>query len=164
MVASQCRTTTSRTMSSSTQGSSGWCFLFYVSKLFLIASFWIRWKSFFQSTVDRNINLQNLKRASAFIDIMDRHLDTVRHSLLNVVDVILLIPVFQEAQDFLSYYRDVLAKDKMITNKGIYKRYVCGWLCLLRRPSQRYEIEWIGREGLAPETHDAYLKVECALN
>ena len=22
----------------------------------------------------------------------------------------------------------------------------------------RYEIEWIGREGLAPETHDAYLK------
>jgi hypothetical protein len=23
----------------------------------------------------------------------------------------------------------------------------------------RYEIEWIGREGLAPETHDAYLKV-----
>ena len=80
----------------------------------------------FQSTVDRNINLQNLKRASAFIDIMDRHLDTVRHSLLNVVDVILLIPVFQEAQDFLSYYRDVLAKDKMITNKGIYKRYVCG--------------------------------------
>ena len=28
----------------------------------------------------------------------------------------------------------------------------------------RYEIEWIGREGLAPETHDAYLKVECVLN
>ena len=39
--------------------------------------------------------------------------------------------------------RDVLAKDKMLNNKGIY---------------QRYEIEWIGREGLAPETHDAYLK------
>ena len=72
----------------------------------------------------RNINLQNLKRASAFIDIMDRHID-------------------QEAQDFLTYYRDVLAKNKMIKNKGIYKRY---------------EIEWIGREGLAPETHDAYLK------
>jgi hypothetical protein len=34
----------------------------------------------------RNINLQNLKRASAFIDIMDRHVD-------------------QEAQDFLTYYR-----------------------------------------------------------
>ena len=32
---------------------------------------------------------------------------------------------------------------KMLDNKGIYKRY---------------EIEWIGREGLAPETHDAYLK------
>ena len=72
----------------------------------------------------RNINLQNLKRASAFIDIMDRHVD-------------------QEAQDFLTYYRDVLAKNKMLNNKGIYKRY---------------EIEWIGREGLAPETHDAYLK------
>ncbi|XP_023324790.1 NACHT and WD repeat domain-containing protein 2 [Eurytemora carolleeae] len=72
----------------------------------------------------RNINLQNLKRASAFIDIMDRHVD-------------------QEAQDFLTYYRDVLAKNKMLKNKGIYKRY---------------EIEWIGREGLAPETHDAYLK------
>ena len=72
----------------------------------------------------RNINLQNLKRASAFIDIMDRHID-------------------QEAQDFLSFYRDVLAKNKMLDNKGIYKRY---------------EIEWIGREGLAPETHDAYLK------
>ena len=27
----------------------------------------------------------------------------------------------------------------------------------------RYEIEWIGREGLAPETHDAYLKVVFAL-
>ena len=50
-----------------------------------------------------NINLQNLKRASAFIDIMDRHID-------------------QEAQDFLSYYRDVLAKNKMLNNKGIYKR------------------------------------------
>ena len=72
----------------------------------------------------RNINLQNLKRASAFIDIMNRHVD-------------------QEAQDFLSQYRDVLARQKMEKNKGIYKRF---------------EIEWIGREGLAPETHDAYLK------
>ena len=52
-----------------------------------------------------NINLQNLKRASAFIDIMDRHID-------------------QEAQEFLSYYRDVLAKNKMLNNKGIYKRWV----------------------------------------
>ena len=52
-----------------------------------------------------NINLQNLKRASAFIDIMDRHID-------------------QEAQDFLTYYRDVLAKDKMLNNKGIYKRFL----------------------------------------
>ena len=49
-------------------------------------------KSFdFQSTVDRNINLQNLKRASAFIDIMDRHLDTV---------FLFSIPVFH----IISYY------------------------------------------------------------
>ena len=56
----------------------------------------------------KNINLQNLKRASAFIDIMDRHVD-------------------QEAQDFLTYYRDVLAKNKMLDNKGIYKRYDSHW-------------------------------------
>ena len=49
----------------------------------------------------KNINMQNLKRASAFIDIMDRHVD-------------------QEAQDFLTQYRDVLAKNKMLSNKGIY--------------------------------------------
>ena len=71
-----------------------------------------------------NINLQNLRRASAFIDIMDRRID-------------------QEAQDFLTYYRDTLAKNKMLNNKGIYKRY---------------EIEWIGREGLDNATHDAFLK------
>ena len=61
----------------------------------------------------------------------------------------------------MSYYRDVLAKDKMITNKGIYKRYRC-FECriFLGDLFQRYEIEWIGREGLAPETHDAYLKVK----
>ena len=56
----------------------------------------------------KNINLQNQKRASAFIDIMDRHVD-------------------QEAQDFLTHYRDVLAKEKMIKNKGIYKRYEIEW-------------------------------------
>ena len=61
-----------------------------------------------------NINLQNLKQASAFIDIMDRRID-------------------QEAQDFLTYYRDTLAKNKLLNNKGIYKRY---------------EIEWIGRKDL----------------
>jgi hypothetical protein len=47
------------------------------------------------------------------------------------------------------FFRDVLAKDKMLNNKGVY---------------QRYEIEWIGREGLAPETHDAYLKVSLLVN
>ena len=38
--------------------------------------------------------------------------------------------MLQEAQDFLDYYRDVLAKDKMIMNKGIYKR--CTGLLLMR--------------------------------
>ena len=76
----------------------------------------------------RNINLQNLKRASAFIDIMDRHLDKV--FLGNIPHLDLTLNPFhtctcvQEAQDFLDYYRDVLAKDKMIVNKGIYKRSV----------------------------------------
>ena len=62
----------------------------------------------------------------------------------------------------MSYYRDVLAKDKMITNKGIYKRYTWFFECriFLGDLYSRYEIEWIGREGLAPETHDAYLKVK----
>ena len=31
----------------------------------------------------------------------------------------------------------------MLNNKGIYRRF---------------EIEWVGREGLAPETHDTYLR------
>ena len=60
----------------------------------------------------KNINLQNLKRASAFIDIMDRHID-------------------QEAQDFLPHYRDVLAKNKMLDNKVIYKRYELLHYCAL---------------------------------
>jgi hypothetical protein len=70
-----------------------------------------------------NINLQNLKRASAFIDIADRRLD-------------------QEALDLLAHYRDVLLPKKMKDHNTIYKKYT---------------IEWIGREGLAPETHEDYL-------
>ena len=70
-----------------------------------------------------NINLQNLKRASAFIDIQDRHVD-------------------EEAQQLLTDYRDNRAKMKMLDNKGVYKRY---------------EIEWVGREGLSPDTHEDYL-------
>ena len=67
-----------------------------------------------------NINLQNLKRASAFIDIADRKLD-------------------QEAIDLLAHYRDVLLPKKMKEHNCIYKKY---------------NIEWIGREGLATETHE----------
>ena len=70
-----------------------------------------------------NINLQNLKRASAFIDIADRKID-------------------QEAIDLLAHYRDVLLPKKMKETQTIYKKYT---------------IEWIGREGLAPETHEDYL-------
>lgn len=70
-----------------------------------------------------NINLQNLKRASAFIDIADRKVD-------------------QEAVKLLATYRDELLPKKMKEHNGIYKRY---------------NIEWIGREGLAPETHEEYL-------
>ena len=70
-----------------------------------------------------NINLQNLKRASAFIDINDRKVD-------------------QEAIKLLAHYRDELLPQKMKSNNAIYKRY---------------NVEWIGREGLAPETHEEYL-------
>ena len=48
----------------------------------------------------------------------------------------------EEAQLLLTDYRDSKARKKMTENRAIY---------------QRYEIEWIGREGLAPETHEEYL-------
>ena len=70
-----------------------------------------------------NINLQNLKRASAFIDIADRKVD-------------------QEAIKLLAIYRDEKLPKKMKEHNAIYKRY---------------NVEWIGREGLAPETHEEYL-------
>ena len=70
-----------------------------------------------------NINLQNLKRASAFIDIQDRQVD-------------------HEAVKLLARYRDELLPKKMHENKAIYKKY---------------HVEWIGREGLAPDTHEDYL-------
>ena len=70
-----------------------------------------------------NINLQNLKRASAFIDIADRKVD-------------------EEAVGLLAHYRDKLLPKKMKLETGIYKKY---------------HVEWIGREGLATETHEEYL-------
>ena len=70
-----------------------------------------------------NINLQNLKRASAFIDIQDRKVD-------------------QEAIKLLAHYRDVLLPKKMKDHGAIYKKY---------------NVEWIGREGLASETHEEFL-------
>jgi hypothetical protein len=52
-----------------------------------------------------NINLQNLKRASAFIDIQDRKVDA-------------------EAIKLLSNYRDELLPEKMKEHNGIYKRCI----------------------------------------
>ena len=51
-------------------------------------------------------------------------------------------PSTQEAIKLLSHYRDELLPQKMKENNGIYKKY---------------NIEWIGREGLSPETHEEYL-------
>ena len=50
-----------------------------------------------------NINMQNLKRASAFIDVADRKVD-------------------QEAIKLLATYRDELLPKKMKSENGIYKR------------------------------------------
>ena len=70
-----------------------------------------------------NINLQNLKRASAFIDMQDRKVD-------------------QEGVGLLAKYRDGLLPKKMEKHNAIYKKYV---------------VDWLGREGLAVETHEEYL-------
>ena len=67
--------------------------------------------------------MQNLKRASAFIDIQERKVD-------------------DEAVKLLARYRDDLLPKKMSANSGIIKRY---------------NVEWVGREGLASETHEEYL-------
>ena len=115
-------------------------------------------KSFdFQSTVDRNINLQNLKRASAFIDIMDRHLDTVLNILPDRFCHIANTHI-PGSPGLLELLQGRPGQGQDDQQQGDLQE-VRGWLCL-QRPSHRYEIEWIGREGLAPETHDAYLKVE----
>ena len=42
----------------------------------------------------------------------------------------------------LADYRDNRARRKMLDNRATY---------------MRYELEWIGREGLSPETHEDYL-------
>lgn len=69
-----------------------------------------------------NINLQNLKKASLFVDIINRNLDV-------------------ESTKLLANLRDERLPDKI-------------------EPSnlQKYTVEWIGREGLDPETHEEYLK------
>ncbi|KAH1018594.1 hypothetical protein HUJ05_006333 [Dendroctonus ponderosae] len=69
-----------------------------------------------------NINLQNLKKASLFVDIINRSLDT-------------------ESSKLLGDLRDVRLPNKIETSNF-----------------QKYTVEWIGREGLDPETHEEYLK------
>ncbi|XP_053618962.1 NACHT and WD repeat domain-containing protein 2 [Plodia interpunctella] len=68
-----------------------------------------------------NINLQNLKKASNFVDILNRSLDT-------------------EASKLLADLRDVRLPEKIETTN-----------------IQKYTVEWIGRDGLDPETHGEYL-------
>ena len=59
-----------------------------------------------------------------------------------VISLFCVRHVDEEAQQLLTDYRDNRARKKMLDQKGIYKRY---------------EIEWIGREGLSPDTHEEYL-------
>ncbi|XP_030746594.1 NACHT and WD repeat domain-containing protein 2 [Sitophilus oryzae] len=69
-----------------------------------------------------NINLQNLKKASLFVDIINRSLD-------------------MESSKLLGNLRDERLPNKIETSN-----------------MQKYTVEWIGREGLDPETHEEYLK------
>lgn len=69
-----------------------------------------------------NINLQNLKKASLFVDIINRSLDV-------------------ESTKLLANLRDERLPAKIETSN-----------------IQKYTVEWIGREGLDPETHEEYLK------
>ncbi|KRT79411.1 hypothetical protein AMK59_8471 [Oryctes borbonicus] len=69
-----------------------------------------------------NINLQNLKKASLFVDIINRSIDA-------------------EATKLLANLRDERLPDKIETTN-----------------MQKYTVDWIGREGLDPETHEEYLK------
>ena len=134
-----------------------------------------KWTGYIQSGRYEQLKRRLLPIAHVFDEIFDDIFVEVSNSWL-----------LQEAQDFLTYYRDVLAKNKMIQNKGIYKRCP-DWLlirisklgsnkmalstarCLCPKSwlsdnqglifNARYEIDWIGREGLACETHDEFLRV-----
>ena len=61
------------------------------------------------SRILSNINLQNNKRAAAFIDLVEGRVD-------------------QEAVDLLSHYRDELAMKKMEQEGGIYRRAEISWI------------------------------------
>ncbi|KAL7638639.1 UNVERIFIED_CONTAM: hypothetical protein RMT77_011211 [Armadillidium vulgare] len=72
-----------------------------------------------------NINLQNLRRAANFIDIINRQIDT-------------------EAMKLLSNLRDERLAARIDPSNY-----------------HTYQVEWIGREGLATETHGEYLQQFC---
>jgi len=69
------------------------------------------------------------------------------------------IKVDQEAVKLLAHYRDELLPKKMKTNNAIYKvkHFYQSQIISMVMFSKRYNVEWIGREGLAPETHEEYL-------
>ena len=171
--------TTWRTMSSSTQGSSGHHDFFITTLRYVFGH--PRTFPIFDNLrtllFRRNINLQNLKRASAFIDIMDRHLDTVRlsflHSLIWLKSILFIlfrissILIWQLRRPKISWATTGMSSPKTRwsrtkeSTRGIHGFSNVGYFKYkIFTIYSRYEIEWIGREGLAPETHDAYLKVK----
>lgn len=90
-----------------------------------------------------NINLQNLRKASLYLDIINRSLDN-------------------EAARLLADLRDVRVPNKIeSTNLQKYdSSKIREWLTNFNEPMKfvRYTIEWVGREGLDPETHSEYLQ------
>jgi len=91
-----------------------------------------------------NINLQNLRKASLFLDIANRSLDN-------------------EASKLLADLRDERLPNKIeSTNLQRYfslsRKYTIRYFCCDYFGLCRYTVEWIGREGLDPETHGEYLQ------
>ena len=108
---------------------------------------------------------------------MDRHLDTVwlsfLHSLIWLKSILFILlrissiliwqlrrPKISWATTGMSLPRTRWSRTRGST-RGIHGFSNVGYFKYkIFTIYSRYEIEWIGREGLAPETHDAYLKVK----
>lgn len=92
-----------------------------------------------------NINLQNLRKASLFIDIANRSLDNEACRLLaNLRDE--RLPDKIESTNLQRYLYNL--KDDKCFNINLHSYLFY----------HRYTVEWIGREGLDPETHSEYLQ------